>query len=392
MRNPAECLEKWPQLEATMAPLRDALLQQRVRHPVFEDLVGCCGNAPSRTPPSEEEVASLCQFLEKVMNLDKGISRLHHPASTLKYGFIEAVQSGSCDPDTELPRWAKEGAPMGITAEIPPGGLFPLHESKPTVLPEDLELLLREPGNHPSFDKLHGEAVAPGGQLMQDQVEQGFGVLYRDRERAKEALGGPVVPAPLGNIAKQKSDGSWKHRLIQDLRRNGVNDTVQLHERQVLPRPIDHARGVAKLCRHNKDSDNIKVLVLDFKNAFMTMPLAAGERRFNCAEIPAGIKRKRDVVEEGEAESGTLVAWRVLGFGGKPNPLVYSRLASFLMRTAQALVGSPTHRRHYGDKMAMCRGQLYVDDPIWALRGSAKNTYSLRAHSSAAPFIIGPGR
>ena len=64
------------------------------------------------------------------------------------------------------------------------------------------------------------------------------------------------------------------------------------------------------------------------------------------------------------------MAWRVLGFGGKPNPLVYSRLASFLMRTAQALVGSPTHRRQYGDKMAMCRGQLYVDDPIWTLRGS----------------------
>jgi hypothetical protein len=53
-----------------------------------------------------------------------------------------------------------------------------------------------------------------------------------------------------------------------------------------------------------------------------------------------------------------------LGFGGKPNPLVFSRAASFAMRTAQALVGVP-NRRLQCPQLARARGQLYVDDPIW---------------------------
>jgi hypothetical protein len=62
--------------------------------------------------------------------------------------------------------------------------------------------------------------------------------------------------------------------------------------------------------------------------------------------------------------------WRVLGFGGKPNPLLYSRAASFASRTAQALLGSPK-RRHQRKGLARGRLQLYVDDPIISLVGSA---------------------
>ena len=63
------------------------------------------------------------------------------------------------------------------------------------------------------------------------------------------------------------------------------------------------------------------------------------------------------------------MVWRVLGFGGKPNPLVYSRAASFAMRTAQALIGVP-NRRTQCPSLARARGQLYVDDPIWGLAGT----------------------
>ena len=49
--------------------------------------------------------------------------------------------------------------------------------------------------------------------------------------------------------------------------------------------------------------------------------------------------------------------WDVLGFGGKPNPLVYSRVASFAMRTGQALF------RQSPKAETTARGQLYVDDP-----------------------------
>jgi hypothetical protein len=63
------------------------------------------------------------------------------------------------------------------------------------------------------------------------------------------------------------------------------------------------------------------------------------------------------------------MVWRVLGFGGKPSPLVYSRAASFAMRTAQALLGVP-NRRTQSPLLSRARGQLYVDDPIWGLAGT----------------------
>ena len=63
-----------------------------------------------------------------------------------------------------------------------------------------------------------------------------------------------------------------------------------------------------------------------------------------------------------------MIVYRVLGFGGKPNPLVYSRVASMAMRTGQGLLGSPV-RRHQEPGLARCRGQLYVDDPTWVNAG-----------------------
>ena len=61
--------------------------------------------------------------------------------------------------------------------------------------------------------------------------------------------------------------------------------------------------------------------------------------------------------------------WRVLGFGGKPNPLLYSRAASFAARTAQAILGFPT-RPKQPEGMGRGRLQLYVDDPVVSIVGT----------------------
>ena len=78
-------------------------------------------------------------------------------------------------------------------------------------------------------------------------------------------------------------------------------------------------------------------MVLDFANAFMQIPLAKAEMRYNCAAVPQGLRRDRAPLDDAEPSLGSFVVWRVLGFGGRPNPLVYSRVASFAMRSAQAL-------------------------------------------------------
>eukprot|EP00959_Pyramimonas_sp_CCMP1952_P343230 7189809-Pyramimonas_sp.AAC.1 len=60
------------------------------------------------------------------------------------------------------------------------------------------------------------------------------------------------------------------------------------------------------------------------------VPLHESERRFNVAVL-------RDPPLEGR---GRVIVWRVLGFGGKSNPLVYSRLGSFIAGSTKAMLCS----------------------------------------------------
>jgi hypothetical protein len=182
---------------------------------------------------------------------------------------------------------------MGLSAPITPGGLFPLQDDTPEMTMDDLAHSQIVQRNHPSFLDTHGMAVSPGLELLAEQVNEGFGMLFKDQAAAEHFLGGKTHPAPLGNISKTKPGGEVKHRLIQDLLRNSVNSAVKLAERQVLPRPLDHAKDVALLSEHLRNNEVVSTLVLDFKNAFMSVPLKDSERRFNCAKVASPLKMTR---------------------------------------------------------------------------------------------------
>ena len=94
---------------------------------------------------------------------------------------------------------------------------------------------------------------------------------------------------------------------------------------------------MAKLAALRGNEDKVKTLILDSKDAFMSVPLDLGEQRFNCAFAEFDLKRSREVLYDEEPKVGRFVVWRVLGFGGKPNPLIVSRVAS----VASRIVDSP---------------------------------------------------
>ena len=79
--------------------------------------------------------------------------------------------------------------------------------------------------------------------------------------------------------------------------------------------------------------------------------------------------RHRKPLYKDEPSAGTFVVWAVLGFGGKPNPLVFARAAAFAARTGQALfrpaLGAPGC-----EVSGHARLQLYVDDPIFTVVGT----------------------
>ena len=144
-----------------------------------------------------------------------------------------------------------------------------------------------------------------------------------------------------------------------------MNLAVKLPERQVLPRGVDHGRDLAILSSDLREGEVVQTLVLDFKDAFMSLAIHPAERRFNCAHSASAINRTRDALFEDEVVSGTFVVWRVLGFGGRPNPLVFSRAASLACRVAQGLLG-----RERVEGLGEGRIQLYVDDPVLTVRGT----------------------
>merc|ERR1712194_463030 len=143
--------------------------------------------------------------------------------------------------------------------------------------------------SHASFDEVPSTPAAPDAahtgsrppawDLLEQQVNNGFATLFHDAKSAETHLGAKCHPAPLGNVAKLKEDGTFKHRLIQDLRANGVNGAVSVPERQVLPRGIDHGVDLALLGQGLSEGEDVFTLVLDFKDAFMSIPLHPDERR-----------------------------------------------------------------------------------------------------------------
>ena len=65
---------------------------------------------------------------------------------------------------------------------------------------------------------------------------------------------------------------------------------------------------------------------MDYKHAFMTVPAAAEEARYNCCLVEVPVSRTRAALDEDEPESGTFLVWTVLGFGGRAYPLLYARV------------------------------------------------------------------
>ena len=76
-------------------------------------------------------------------------------------------------------------------------------------------------------------------RYSQGIVIRGYAARYSSFFEAERAHGKLII-SPLGNLIKTKSDGSLKHRIIQDLRAGGANALPELSERIVLSRPNDH--------------------------------------------------------------------------------------------------------------------------------------------------------
>ena len=345
-----------------MDEIREFLLREVRRTPDLQNLATACGQAPSREPPSPATLQKLRTKLGRLLGLSKTKVAKRHPASPWFFNIVRSVQQRAKDPDTAVADWLEHGAPFGVALPVPPGGLLPLVSENASLTPEQLQHTDEFEKNHGSFDEKVGDTQPAMDELI-SLVDQGFARVFTDKQEAEDWLGAKAIVTPLGNVVKTLADSSRKNRLIQDFRASQVNFASIVRERQVLPRFADHGLDLATLSAFGS---SVGVFVLDFKHAFMTIPLATEEMPYNTSVVPEGLCRSREALDESEPREGKFLVWRVLGFGGHANPLVYARVACVAARTAQALLYHPAET----SSIAHGRLQLYVDDPVIALSGS----------------------
>jgi len=375
MRDPSLLETAWPELWLGMSDVAAVLLKARGKSSKLRQLHRCFGPKPQQQFPSARRIRKLRLAVGKVLGLDRKQADAHHPSSPWRYNMVSAVQSLVNDPDRAIATWLEEGAPMGIKRPIDSGhGCFPPYLSSATRSPKDV---LDEPQveNHKSFRDRGDFDEPPGHGVIQGHLEQGFGLLFRTKAEAEQHIRSKIAAAPLGCVSKRKEDGTFKHRVILDLKMNAVNTAVTTPERQVLPTAFQHAKDLADLARYRAAAPDpqlrIQTMVLDLQDAFMGIPLHAAEYAFNACQADRPLHRSRPPLYEGEPSTGHFIIWSVLGFGGKPNPLVFSRCVGFACRTAQGLL-RPSPGALGARGAGIGRLQTYVDDPTLSTLGTTE--------------------
>ena len=211
--------------------------------------------------------------------------------------------------------------------------------------------------NYKSFTDEPEHAKAELGRL----VAEGFAVVLPTNKASAMHQRGTV--SKLALLVKAKEDGSVKRRIIIDLLRSGGNARCKVPERIVLPRVMDVVDSFRYLWKTRDrmpikardeewelDEDrpeggiyDFEMVTADLSDAYCHLPVHPDEHH-NC-------------LSPGIYPSETLM-WVAMLFGFRGAPLLMGRFAACLARIWQSLI-APSEMQ----------SQLYMDDPMWILRG-----------------------
>jgi len=272
LRSPWRSAEALHVSGAVGAKVRKALEQALVEHPAL--LLAADGDKEFE-PSGDAQMAGVerarvlvAEALGVVHPQPLGRSTWWQPH--LARGWIAAAN----DPDVDLPRWLLEGAPLGVREDIPARSVFPLVD--PAEANEALEEIYarEEPrANYRSYE----EAQAKVQPELKRLREAGYVEVLGDWSQVQARFGRSVVVSKLAAILKPRADGTLKVRLVIDYRRSGVNAHVRTSERVVLPRLKDAIADAVFLMASAGGSGGISFFVLDFKDAFHTIPVAPND-------------------------------------------------------------------------------------------------------------------
>ena len=359
MKNPMETVEGLPPLQNLGRRILGAWERHCTKHPQAVKVGETYG-----TPECVLEWRWIERWKEELRKLTgaKGAAKVKLTEkwsyeSPLDYNLFEAWGRRANDPETEVHKWIKDGVPLGIELPIKTCGIFP-----PTLKGDELQEggdvqaaqgLREDIGNYTSVVEQEEDAKVEIDRL----IHCGYAIKVKKAEAEKKGFRGTTI-SKLGLIVKVKENGTKKRRIIIDLRRSGGNRKAKLPERLVLPRPADAIAMLRRMHAANgatvRPQDKVMELVMiDVSDAYMHLAVAEEEKGHCLA--PA-------------LDGDHWLLFVALLFGYKTAPLTWSRVAALVARLAQSII--PADRGMH---------QVYLDDSLWALRGTLASRNSTLA-------------
>ena len=337
MRNPSTSLSRLPDSKILGSVVSELLDSAIKKYPQLmktaEDIIEAKEEVTPLDKDLVDKIRNSVLIIAKPPKFEKATAEADSP---LNVKMFMGWHSNSDDPDAKtLAEWVLHGAPLGFDEEIERRGVFPVSTGTPADEPTESELLrdASEWENWPSAleekEDLH--------HLIREAERKGFCSVVPDSSLAEGLAGGKVILNKLGVIVKNRL-GKKKSRIIWDLRESKVNMKCDQSERIVLPRLLDLVHSCLKLMRENKRPI---LAAADIEDAFHNVP-AGSDRRYTVALAP---------MEDGKP---CYIVYKVLVFGSRSSPTIWGRYAAFLGRTTSAVIPE-------------AEGQVYVDDPIWAI-------------------------
>ena len=292
--------------------------------------------------------------------LARAVSAKHHEKiSTEHYKtdirgeLLHAVGRYLGDPGADAARWTWEGAPAGISEDIPDWGIFPVI---PNEEAEDFGFLSSDPYTFTNYRSMDDDPEAIEEVLSLAPPRGNFLASFDTLEECVAFLDDQPVLSRFALIVKVK-DGKTKKRTILDAKQSGVTKSSRKMFRVILPRPTDainDALDLLALCEHDETVD---FLVLDCVDAFWNVPLRKSERRFFTGRL-----------------GGRYVVYLRTAQGSRAAPLTWALLISLVMRCSQAMFDP-----------GRLRLQDYVDDPIAVIRGTPPSSCAMQREVGGVP-------
>ncbi|KAF4678945.1 hypothetical protein FOZ60_015866 [Perkinsus olseni] len=253
-----------------------------------------------------------------------------NPNTPLSPGLWRIVGELAGDGDSHLHEWLREGAPVGISRDLSPGGWFPASTTAdPPADDEWRDWVESHVSASPtSCSNYHSAESDPDNTwaLLKTERQAGFCSFFDNVDALCEAVGSKDIVVTKIALATKPHTSPPKFRLICDARENRLNTLVRCSERIVLSRIADVVQSIHELAEIGGWS-GIECLSADFQNAFKLITIDSAEKRFHICFF-----------------QGVWILLHVLMFGVKSSPLVWCRYSSAACRSSCLRVSVPSDK------------------------------------------------